>query len=109
MILAQEFSRSQTSRLADFSTSLFERGTFELTERHSSTTRRVRGALVAQFAANDARVFADACELVSPFVDGVDLNCGASFPYLRYDDGTDVGLKDVPRNGHIRRRLDVIS
>ena len=32
--------------------------------------------LVAQFAANNARDFADAAEIISPFVDAVDLNCG---------------------------------
>ena len=37
---------------------------------------RVKGALIAQFAANDPVVFADAVELISPYVDGVDLNCG---------------------------------
>jgi tRNA-dihydrouridine synthase 4 len=37
---------------------------------------RVRGSLIAQFAANDPVVFADAVELISPYVDGVDLNCG---------------------------------
>jgi hypothetical protein len=38
--------------------------------------RHVRGSLVAQFAANDPKAFADACELIHPHVDGVDLNCG---------------------------------
>ena len=37
---------------------------------------RVRGALVAQFAARDPQSFADAVELIHPYVDGVDLNCG---------------------------------
>lgn len=32
--------------------------------------------LVAQFAANNATDFADAAEIISPFVDAVDLNCG---------------------------------
>lgn len=40
--------------------------------------RRVRGALIAQFAARSAKEFADAVEVVSPYVDGVDLNCGWS-------------------------------
>lgn len=101
MILAQEFSRSAIGRRSDFSTSKTERGIFLLTElRHqrphtaqneddersgtgtavnTNTTKRrrkVRGALIAQFAANDAKIFADACELVYPHVDGIDLNCG---------------------------------
>ena len=32
--------------------------------------------LVVQFAASNARDFADAAKLVAPFADGVDLNCG---------------------------------
>lgn len=90
MILAAEFSRSQNARLTDFSTSRLERGTFDLvnhwpsrldvleedsSERRSSTTC-VRGALIAQFAAHESRAFADAVELIRPYVDGVDLNCG---------------------------------
>lgn len=93
MILAAEFSRSQNARLTDFSTSILERGTFDLvnrwpsrldvleedsSERWSNTTR-VRGALIAQFAAHESRSFADAVELIRPYVDGVDLNCGACF------------------------------
>lgn len=88
MILAQEFSRNAISRRADFSTSIYERGSFDLVERRSSfdgtgnnetgepRTRRVRGAVIAQFAANDGKVFADACELIYGHVDGVDLNAG---------------------------------
>ena len=32
--------------------------------------------LVVQFAARNAKEFADASELVAPFADAVDLNCG---------------------------------
>ena len=39
-------------------------------------SRRVRGNLIAQFAANDGSQLADAAELVKPWVDGIDLNCG---------------------------------
>ncbi|TDL26986.1 FMN-linked oxidoreductase [Rickenella mellea] len=89
MILASEFSRSSNARLSDFSTSVNERGSFLLVEKRSSgpseeseigvaAPRRhlVRGSLIAQFAANDPRTFADAVELIFPYVDGVDLNCG---------------------------------
>ncbi|KZT37172.1 FMN-linked oxidoreductase [Sistotremastrum suecicum HHB10207 ss-3] len=97
MILATEFSRSSTARTLDFSTSLTERGSFLLNERTRSSLsnasdndllegdrpagsrrrqRRVRGSLIAQFAASDPKPFADACELIYPYVDGVDLNCG---------------------------------
>lgn len=83
MILAKEFSRSAAGRRSDFSTSETERGVFVLSEKASSSSslpprkRRVRGSLIAQFAANDAKTFADACELIYPHVDGIDLNCGA--------------------------------
>ena len=102
MILAREFSRSAIARDADFSTNDTERGTFELMDRipngsvsslaqeysdapeprfdpalHSRARRRlVRGSLIAQFAANDAMHLADAAELISPYVDAIDLNCG---------------------------------
>ncbi|KZV81476.1 FMN-linked oxidoreductase [Exidia glandulosa HHB12029] len=95
MILAKEFSRSSSARASDFTTSKSERGIFTMRERRPARTGpidldleanlahdsvhsgvQVQGALVAQFAATDARTFADACELISPYVDGVDLNCG---------------------------------
>ena len=76
MILAAEFSRSSEARRSDFSTSKQERGAFDLIERHSKQKRRVRGILIAQFAASDPKTFADAVELIHPYVDGVDLNCG---------------------------------
>jgi len=37
--------------------------------------------LVVQFAAHNAKDFADAAELVAPFADGVDLNCGCPQRY----------------------------
>lgn len=121
MILAEEFSRAQTARISDFSTSENERGVFWLTPSSSSSTsllplpepipldpspsletplppqksryqyrrgnrlppprpskdaRLVRGALVAQLASPNGASLADATELLSPYVDGVDLNCG---------------------------------
>lgn len=36
----------------------------------------MRGALIVQFAANEGVHLADAAELVAPWVDGIDLNCG---------------------------------
>ena len=38
--------------------------------------------LVVQFAAHDAKEFADAAELIAPFADGVDLNCGCPQRYV---------------------------
>lgn len=37
---------------------------------------------MAQFAASNAMDFADAAEIISPFVDAVDLNCGCPQRYL---------------------------
>ncbi|EJD04990.1 FMN-linked oxidoreductase [Fomitiporia mediterranea MF3/22] len=96
MILAAEFSRSANARLTDFSTSSLERGSFLLQEKggppstlaqldeapnelgavKKARQKRVRGALIAQFAASEPGHFADAVELIRPHVDGVDLNCG---------------------------------
>ena len=94
MILAAEFSRSANARLADFSTSSLERGTFKLNTRRNSALEgmdeapselairnyreaTVRGALIVQFAGNDPEMFANAVELIRPHVDGADINCGA--------------------------------
>ena len=38
--------------------------------------------LVVQFAASNWKDFADAAELVAPFADGVDLNCGCPQRYV---------------------------
>ena len=79
MILATEFSRHPQARDADFSTNASERGSFELVPVHGATSKspvKVRGSLVCQLAASEPDPLADAAELVSPFVDGIDLNCG---------------------------------
>lgn len=91
---AKEFSRSAFARDSDFSTNSRERGTFDMADcppasrpeewdpspesRASTTprTRKIRGSLLVQFAANDGVQLADAAELVKPWVDGIDLNCG---------------------------------
>ena len=38
--------------------------------------------LVVQFAARNGKEFADAAELVAPFADAVDLNCGCPQRYI---------------------------
>lgn len=81
MILASEFSRNQQARDADFSTHAEERGVFTMRPdygymRKGDAPVCVRGALVCQLAASTPAPLADAAELISPFVDGVDLNCG---------------------------------
>lgn len=128
MILAQEFSRSQTARISDFSSSVNERGVFwveprnrgrsgssskgkesvgggkgegerelEGTKNHphksyqtpqahdrlppssarpTPKSELVRGLLLAQFASPNAASLADAAELIAPYIDGLDINCG---------------------------------
>lgn len=67
MILAAEFVRSHIARDSDFTTSPLER----------QPTQDGRGhALIAQFASSSAEEFARAADLITPWVDGVNLNCG---------------------------------
>ncbi|KAJ1651034.1 tRNA dihydrouridine synthase [Dispira simplex] len=58
MILADVFRRSDYSRECEF------------------TTRLDESPLVVQFAANNGVHLADAAELVAPWVDAIDINCG---------------------------------
>lgn len=58
MIIAESFVKSIKARDSEF------------------TTNQADGPLIVQFAANDPQVLADAASIVSPFADGVDLNCG---------------------------------
>nr|OQO22756.1 hypothetical protein B0A51_07225 [Rachicladosporium sp. CCFEE 5018] len=67
MILAHEFIRSSVARDSDFTTCELERQRTPDGRQH---------ALVAQFASSDPTEFARAAELIAPWVDGVDLNCG---------------------------------
>lgn len=68
MMLAHEFTRSSIARDSDFTTHPLER---------SPTSHGGLGhALIAQFASSDPEEFARAADMVSPWVDGVDLNCG---------------------------------
>lgn len=53
-----------------------ERESLAQQQKKAKQTVRVRGALVAQFASPEPTPFADASELIGPYVDGVDLNCG---------------------------------
>lgn len=126
MILAEEFSRSQTARVSDFSSSVNERGVFWLEPRKgggsvngsgSDGTRKwtagrsnrlphslapptprselVRGLLIAQMASPNAASLADAAELISPYVDGVDLNCGCPQKWA-YHEGIGCALLRKP-------------
>ncbi|XP_058115998.1 tRNA-dihydrouridine(20a/20b) synthase [NAD(P)+]-like [Anopheles ziemanni] len=58
MIMADSFCRSEKARLNEF------------------TTNKDDTPLIAQFAANNVTDFLSATEMVYPYVDGVDLNCG---------------------------------
>ncbi|XP_062928620.1 tRNA-dihydrouridine(20a/20b) synthase [NAD(P)+]-like isoform X1 [Mobula hypostoma] len=58
MIIASAFLKSGKARDSEFTTNFGDR------------------PLVVQFAANSSQDLADAARIVSPFVDGVDLNCG---------------------------------
>nr|CRX79104.1 hypothetical protein ls5930a1_00130 [Leucosporidium scottii] len=116
MMLAKEFSRSAIARDSDFSTNSLERGTFYMEEVRRgapvveldespeprgilSTPRRrrrkVRGSLIVQFAANDGQQLADAAELVKPWVDGIDLNCGCPQKWA-YQEGIGCALLRKP-------------
>lgn len=109
MILSREFSRNQTARDSDFTTSQLERGVFQVVQpdvaatqtedgpspspvlkswkpKTSDTAPRedtdsprphlIKGCLIAQFAANDPVHLGDAAELINPYVDAIDINCG---------------------------------
>ncbi|KTF76153.1 hypothetical protein cypCar_00049274 [Cyprinus carpio] len=58
MIIAADFMRSAKARDSEF------------------TTNKTDRPLIVQFAAKDAHTLAEAACVVSPFSDGVDLNCG---------------------------------
>jgi tRNA-dihydrouridine synthase 4 len=67
MMLAHEFVRSHIARDADFTTHPLER---------EKTPDGRDHAVIAQFASSDPVEFARAAEMIAPWVDGVDLNCG---------------------------------
>lgn len=58
MTLTESFCRSEKARQIEFSTDV------------SDTP------VIAQFAANDLNEYISAAEMIYPYVDGIDLNCG---------------------------------
>lgn len=58
-------------------------------------SRLVRGALIAQMASPNAASLADAAELVAPYVDGLDLNCGCPQSWA-YHEGIGCALLRKP-------------
>ncbi|WWC61825.1 uncharacterized protein I303_104410 [Kwoniella dejecticola CBS 10117] len=55
----------------------------------------VRGNLIAQFASPTAKSLVDAAELISPYVDGIDLNCGCPQRWA-YNEGIGCALLRKP-------------
>ncbi|WFD34628.1 tRNA-dihydrouridine(20a/20b) synthase [NAD(P)(+)] [Malassezia cuniculi] len=80
MILATEFSRNAKARDSDFTTNGDERYIYNLAD-NAGNMHTVRGALVCQLASSEASPLADAAELLQPYVDGIDLNCGCPQPW----------------------------
>ncbi|XP_035300915.1 tRNA-dihydrouridine(20a/20b) synthase [NAD(P)+]-like isoform X2 [Cricetulus griseus] len=68
MIVAADFVRSIKARDSEF------------------TTNQGDCPLIVQFAANDARILSDAAQIVCPYANGIDINCGC--PQRIHDDLT---------------------
>jgi tRNA-dihydrouridine synthase 4 len=77
MLVAKEFTRHHAARYTDFSTNEDDR------------------PVIAQFAAKDAVTLARAAEMVFPYVDGVDLNCGCPQTWA-CQEGIGAGLMQHP-------------
>ncbi|KAI5356911.1 Putative aldolase-type TIM barrel, tRNA-dihydrouridine synthase, DUS-like, FMN-binding protein [Septoria linicola] len=67
MMLAHEFIRSHIARDSDYTTHPLE---------NRSAKDDKQTAIIAQFASSDPEEFTRAAEMIAPWVDGVDLNCG---------------------------------
>lgn len=61
----------------------------------TSRSRLVKGALIAQFASPNGASLADAAELISPYIDGLDLNCGCPQKWA-YNEGIGCALLRKP-------------
>ncbi|CAK3914563.1 related to DUS4 Member of dihydrouridine synthase family [Lecanosticta acicola] len=86
MMLAHEFIRSHIARHSDFTTHDLER---------AATADGRQHALIAQFASSDPTEFARAAEVVAPWVDGVDLNCGCPQSWA-FKEGIGCSLMENP-------------
>lgn len=91
MMLAHEFVRSSIARDSDFSTHPLELLTSQADAAHDTK----RSAVIAQFASSDPEEFARAAEMISPWVDGVDLNCGCPQSWA-IKEGIGCALQDGP-------------
>ncbi|PNS13739.1 hypothetical protein CAC42_3232 [Sphaceloma murrayae] len=76
-MLAHEFIRHPVARDSDF------------------TTHASEGPLIAQFASSDPQEFARAAELIGPWVNGIDLNCGCPQSWA-VREGIGCGLMSKP-------------
>jgi tRNA-dihydrouridine synthase 4 len=61
----------------------------------TSNSRLIRGCLLAQMASPNAPSLADATELISPYVDGLDINCGCPQRWA-YNEGIGCALLRKP-------------
>jgi tRNA-dihydrouridine synthase 4 len=61
----------------------------------TTRSRLVKGALIAQFASPNGPSLADAAELISPYIDGLDLNCGCPQKWA-YNEGIGCALLRKP-------------
>jgi tRNA-dihydrouridine synthase 4 len=77
MLVAKEFTRHPHARDVEFSTNEDDR------------------PLIAQFAAKDAVTLSRAAEMVLPYVDGIDLNCGCPQSWA-CQEGIGAGLMKDP-------------
>lgn len=77
MLVAKEFIRHPHARYTEFSTNEHDR------------------PVIAQFAAKDSVTLSRAAEMVFPFVDGVDLNCGCPQAWA-CQEGIGAGLLNNP-------------
>ena len=91
MILAAEFVRSAVARENDFTTCPLER---EPTVRRDDAQEQ-QHVLIAQLASSSPLDFARAVELLAPWVDGVDLNCGCPQSWA-CGEGIGCALMDSP-------------
>lgn len=117
MMLARESNRSQIARDAEFTTHVWEMGGDD--DDHGMKGRRGRGVdvidgdvggngngneiqaqnkpvvIIAQFAASSPLEFARAAEMIAPWVDGIDLNCGCPQSWA-IQSGIGCALQDSP-------------
>lgn len=86
MMLARESNRSQIARDAEFTTHVWEM---------MGAEQDKPVVIIAQFASSSPLEFARAAEMIAPWVDGVDLNCGCPQSWAIHS-GIGCALQDSP-------------